>query len=275
MKIKNFDKDNAPFDSSSTSSCIKRVKNTIHKSLRWLISTISAISYEIFIIALCALNYFRNLEKKDLKEPIQAEKIPLLLIHGLYHNSSAWSYFKNELSKQSVGPIFTINLKNPFGSIVEHAKKVQTKIEKIKALTGRNDIVLVGHSMGGLVACQYALELNVNKNTQVKQIITLGSPLEGTYTAYLGIGKSCYEMRRNSPFINQLSKQIKQESNISFLHVASMKDAIILPNSSALLLSKTNGKRKKIFNLSHLSLLYSKKIVKEVFLAYTSLEKTL
>ena len=272
MEINNSDRYKHLLNATTSGqSCMKRVTTIIHRSLRWLVSTISAISYEIFIIALCALNYFRNLEKKDLKEPTQAQKTPLLLIHGLYHNSSAWSFFKKELSKQSVGPIFTINLNNPFGSIVEHAQKVQAKIDQIKALTLRNDIVLVGHSMGGLVACQYAFNPDVNKNTEVKQIITLGTPLEGTYTAYLGFGKSCREMRRNSSFINHLNEQIGQATNIPFLHIASMKDAIILPNSSALLLKNNRAKRIKVFNLSHLSLLYSKKIVKEVFLAYTSL----
>ena len=78
------------------------------------------------------------------------KKWPILLIHGYLNSNLVWLYFGKQLKNRGFGPIYTINLGWPFGSIENYAQKVALKVEKIKEETGKAKVILVGHSMGGL-----------------------------------------------------------------------------------------------------------------------------
>lgn len=207
----------------------------------------------------------RNLINTESHNPsrITNKQRPLLLIHGLYHNSSAWIEFLDRLKSANVGPVFTLNLGNPFGSINAHVKKVKNKVAEIQNLTGRKDIILVGHSMGGIVASKFALD-GATQETLVTDIITMGSPLKGTRVAkYLGWGKSVKEMRQDSNFIKDLNKKIINQSKIYFFHIATETD-LLIPLSSALLLENKNAKHLILPNSSHMSLLFEKKVIDSI-----------
>lgn len=182
---------------------------------------------------------------------------PILLIHGYLHSSLVWFYHGRKLKNNGFGPIYTINLKKPFSSIERHALEVKQQVKIIQEETNRSDLILIGHSMGGLVASYFALNL-AEKNT-VSDVITIGSPLKGTIIANFAIGISAKEMRRNSDFIKNLNKKLLMEENINFYHIASQTDQLIRPYTSALLGNKED--RQYILNgIGHASMLYSKKV---------------
>lgn len=186
---------------------------------------------------------------------------PILLIHGYLHDSSAWTFLKQAWSQSGLGPIYTLNLAHPFLSIRDYGAQVAKKAEKIAQERGRNDLVLIGHSMGGLVASWYASKLA--PPTKELQVITIGSPLHGTHVAAIAIGPNGREMRRGSEFIEELQRGIDRCSQIDFYHIASMADQLILPGSS--------GKRGRdpnqeyiLNDIGHLTLLFSPRVAKKI-----------
>lgn len=187
------------------------------------------------------------------------EKAPLLLIHGYLHDSSAWFFFKRALMKKYLGPIYTLNLLRPFHSIEAHAEYVGKKIEEIQKETKAKKVILVGHSMGGLVAVTYAMRF---KSFMDLHLITLGSPLKGTYLAYIALGKNGKEMRPGSDFLKELEKFL-ENSSLSIDHIGSMTDQIIVPQNSAF----TNhplARSYRIDDLGHMSLLFSSRVVDQI-----------
>ena len=68
-------------------------------------------------------------------------------------------------------------------SNVETAKLLRTKIDQIKVQTKWPRVDIVAHSMGGLVAREYIGTLNGGGN--VDQLITLGTPHDGSPKSYL------------------------------------------------------------------------------------------
>lgn len=218
---------------------------------------------EIFSLLAMIACYPVNLEKSNPKKVGDNRQQPILLIHGLYHNSSAWIEYRSLLKKAGLGPVFTINLGNPFGSITQHAKKVARKVNEIQEITGRKDIFLVGHSMGGIVASKFALD-EATIETQVTDIITIGSPLKGSVAArYIGFGKSVKEMSKGGAYIDELNERINRQDKIKFFHIASETDALV-PLLSALNLENKKAKRLVISNLGHAGLLYSKRIIQPI-----------
>ncbi|KIC76329.1 putative membrane protein [Neochlamydia sp. EPS4] len=244
---------------------LNSMASRLPQSLVSLANYIYSIVCEFF--SLMALNFLRfvNLEKRDPQKGNGQQ--PILLIHGLYSNSGSWAYYRYRFSNEKLGPVFTVHLGKPFDSIETHAEKVRNKVLEIQKVTGRNDITLIGHSMGGIVACVAASKL-AECNLLVTDIITLGSPLKGAFLAAWGIGKAVKEMHPQSAFLANLSKRILNlPSTTHFFHIASKTD-LLVPLSSALFNDTTYTKRLTLSNVGHLSLLFSDSLIEEVINYY-------
>ncbi len=207
-----------------------------------------AIDWELFAIFRAIFTYF----KREKDDPYNGKE-PILFIHGYLHNSSGWLAFRKRLKKLGVNhPFYTIDLGSPFQSIEAYGEKVRKKIEEIKRDTGSKSVILIGHSMGGVVSAFV-------ENESVSHVITLGSPLEGTKLAFIGVGACIKEMKQNHPLIEKLKEKIVQSEG-KYTFFGSSGDFIILPRDSA----NPFGKGIKFSSLGHLFLLYSQKVVGEV-----------
>jgi pimeloyl-ACP methyl ester carboxylesterase len=175
---------------------------------------IKAIALDIFAvipIAGVALFSLKNPRKKD----IDRNQPPILMVHGFLGMSSNWIFHRHRLNKGGVKNIFTIGLGSPFKSIEAYAEIVAKKIHEIKQLTGRDDVILVGHSMGGLVIDAYK-KLYANKNPEDKirilDTITVGTPITGTWIAVIAslFSKCARQMVPSSAFSRQRKMQWKE-----------------------------------------------------------------
>ncbi len=239
------------------------MKGKLLRPITLLAHFIHAVIAEVFSLFMASVCYLINLEKRNPKVAKVTDKRPILLVHGLYHNSSGWWMFKKRLKTAHIGPVFTINLGNPFSSISEHAEKVKKMVAEIQAITKRKDIVLIGHSMGGLVATKFALDL-ATEDTKVTDVITIGTPLKGSKMAkYLGFGKSVKEMHVQSLFIKDLNHSMIEQKKINFFHIASKMD-VLVSLSSALFPENKKAKHLVIPNLGHIGQLYSKSVINPI-----------
>lgn len=209
-------------------------------------------------------NYFIDLEKEDPQTSLD-KSIPILLIHGIFHNSSAWIYLRHRLKGEGFLSVFTINLANPFTHTIEdYGKQIAEKIKRIQEITRKKEIILVGHSMGGVISAYYVA--NLDPNHDVKAIATIGSPLEGTHLAVLGIGLSpCLsQMRYRNPFIQQVRRQLDQIKDIPMLHIATNTDLQVRPVESALRLEAIGADNVLIKGEGHIDLLYSSQVADNI-----------
>jgi len=186
---------------------------------------------------------------------------PILLVNGYLSFGSTWQYIRSELVKNGFGPVYTMNIGSG-QSIERYAADVQQKAKEIQKHTGRNDLILIGHSKGGLVSSFFAAEHAKASGTEVTDIITIGSPLAGTPVAYIGIGKDAHEMRLESEFHRKLRYQISRLHSIRFFHVASETDEIV-PHTSALI-GKVASQQLLLKDTGHLSLVFSSRVADQI-----------
>lgn len=190
-------------------------------------------------------------------------KTPILLIHGYVQNQTDWLWFRHKLKEKNVGPIYSLNLCPPFASITEFAELVKKKVELIRQETKHPNIILIGHSMGGLIASFYSEYLAPPH--EVSAVITLGSPFQGTKLAALGMGQNAVEMAPNSKLLSDLTQKI-EKSSVKYHYIASKIDNLIVPWDSAIpAFSKDRDNNKLILeDHGHLSLLISPKVINQV-----------
>ena len=148
-------------------------------------------------------------------------------------------------------------------SIEDYAKKLYDKIQTISA----EEIILIGHSMGGLVSA-YCAE---NYNVPVKKIITIGTPWEGSPILSKLIGNfwykgaRFYQMLPNSDWLNKLHQQVKK-SKINYYTYGSNLDYIV-PYEYSILDDSiyTNFINKHISYHGHVMLILSGNTWQEIF----------
>jgi len=156
---------------------------------------------------------------------------PILLVHGYLHNASGWYSLIDRLKAENLGPVYSIDLGDgtldgKFWSINKYANQVLRKTEEIAAETGRNDLTVIGHSMGGLVAATYAKLAPPNTVTDV---YTIGTPLYGSPLApVLGNGPNAREMVPGSKFLEEVRQGINETADrIHYRHIGSRADQLI------------------------------------------------
>lgn len=92
-------------------------------------------------------------------------------------------------------------------SISTYADRIKEVVDTAKYYTGKNKVVLIAHSMGGLVAREYLLKYGTQN---VDTLITIGTPNHGIY-GYIQLlcpvhsGSECGEMSAGSSFLANLN----------------------------------------------------------------------
>ena len=89
------------------------------------------IPESLLFICFCVLQLFRKITWQ-WENLFNEGQRPILLIHGYFHYAFIWFYHGKKLQKKGFGPIYTLNLKNPFKSIQKHAVEAQKKVRKIE-----------------------------------------------------------------------------------------------------------------------------------------------
>lgn len=236
---------------------INSIASVFPRRIETLLHWVHAMSFEVLAFALILMMRFFRFSKTFHKPVGNLNGRPILLIHGYCNDGSVWNYMKYRLAKENIGPIYSIDLGYPFHSIRDYAAKVQEKTIDICRETNRTDLVLIGHSMGGLVASLYATE--VARAETVTDVITIGSPLGGTRVAKIGIGPNAKEMECSSELLSQLYKSIANERFARFYHIGTNTDQLVIPAQSALL--KKDPSREFLFeDIGHASMLFSPRV---------------
>jgi triacylglycerol esterase/lipase EstA (alpha/beta hydrolase family) len=137
---------------------------------------------------------------------------PVLLLYGFFSTRRVLDVLERRLRRDGYC-VWSINLGGLFDSfnthgIEESAEKVRDKVERLYARYPLGPLSIIGHSKGGLIGRYYVKRLGGDQ--RVRNLITLGTPHNGTPTAYLGVAtlglfaKSVWQMTPMSPFIRRL-----------------------------------------------------------------------
>jgi len=184
--------------------------------------------------------------------PARAERVPVVLVHGYYANRGYFRPLLSRLESLGIGPIFVPTCDAVVAPLEAFADELGRHIERIVAETGQPRVVLVGHSMGGLIARSYLLRHGTHR---VERLVTLGSPHHGTVLARLGAGTNARQMQRGSAFLERLERdEAKAGSRVPILSIYSRHDNMVFPQAT----SRLEGARiVALSGVGHVALLRS------------------
>ncbi|MCU0990459.1 MAG: alpha/beta fold hydrolase, partial [Xanthomonadales bacterium] len=165
------------------------------ESLRMLVGEYAAF----LLIFVVILPFERLWMGRDRLRPCPR---PLLLVHGYSCSRGVWWLVRLRL--EAAGhTVATVSLAPPYTSIGKLVPQLRERIERVCQATGADRVVLVAHSMGGLVCRSY---LARHGSDRVERLITIASPHSGSELARIGIGQNAREMEPGSRWLKDLGQ---------------------------------------------------------------------
>jgi len=230
----------------------------MHPFSRYLWGTITEVLSFIVIVVFYP---FRS-SKLNLPSKGMEGKPDILCVHGYLHNGTGWGYFRRKLQAAGSGPVNTVYYPSLTQDIPENCLRLKARIELIKAKTGRDVRILIGHSQGGLESLEYALEY-APKDKPI-YIITMGTPLHGTSIASHAYGPSARQMEIGSTYLNNLHERLAKASHIRLLALYSDADFVVQPFDSAKIPELPYAQNENIEALGHMAFLFSKRSIEKI-----------
>ena len=155
--------------------------------------------------------------------------VPVLLLHGVLCNAGVWRRLTRYLASRGVPGIYSLSFGPPLASIELFADQTEAKIDAIRAATGARSVVIVTHSMGGLVARAYLRRYGTDK---VARLITIGAPHHGSVHAWMFPGTSLSQIRPGNPWLAALARE-PLDPALRFVSLWSWHDSMVAPQLSS------------------------------------------
>jgi triacylglycerol esterase/lipase EstA (alpha/beta hydrolase family) len=220
-------------------------------------STLRLYVTEIWTVAASWL--LMVLHRLLIHDPVPAPaQRPVVLIHGVLVNDGVWLSVRRFLAKSGVAPIYTINYGPPLADIEWFAEQLHTRIEEIRAATGAERLVLVAHSMGGLVARAYLRRFGA---TRVAKLITIGAPHHGSMLAWSFPGTCLAQMRPGNAWLADLNRDENGAALAPITSIWSRHDSMVAPQASSVL---GNAENIALVGVAHNALLGDERVMQIV-----------
>ena len=190
--------------------------------------------------------------------------VPILLVHGYVCNRGLWVTFRRTLAAAGLGPVYAITLEPLFGGIDILVSKLDAKIEAICIQSGATEVMIVAHSMGGLLVRAYLAQATA---ARVTKLVTLGSPHQGTRLAQLGLGVNASQMRDQCEWLkcladNEALKAAKRDRKLpTTLSIYTLNDDLVYPPESSVLAWAENV---PVAAIGHMGLVFSASVARRV-----------
>jgi triacylglycerol esterase/lipase EstA (alpha/beta hydrolase family) len=219
-------------------------------SVRLFIGEVLAVAISWPLIALHRL---------VIRDPAPAPaQLPIVLVHGVMVNDGVWFTMRRYLARHAIGAVYTINYGPPYGDIEHFAEQLGAKIESVCAASGATRVLLVCHSMGGLVARAY---LRQRGPARIKRIITIGTPHHGSVFARALIGRCLAQMRPGNAWLAELNRDEAKPPPVPITSIWSRHDSLVAPQASGELACAKNV---AVVGVGHNALLGDRDVMKLV-----------
>jgi len=214
-----------------------------------------------------------------LKHPRSAPNShPILLVHGIVHNRSAFHAVQRKLSELAWVNVYSHNYNTFSGGIFQMVEHLQAKVEMILERTHAQQIDIIAHSLGGIVARTY-MTMGAGRG-KVRHLVTLGTPHQGTNLSFiargLNIGTLAQDLKCGS-YLLELLRHTALPKGSSVTSIYSPFDWTLSPgeNGAAHGLPERAFQNVRLEGVGHARLLFSQECFDAVVQSLVTADKGL
>jgi len=160
--------------------------------------------------------------------------MPIVLVHGVLCNAGVWIPMARKLAAAGLGPIYALSYGPPLHAMHEFVRQLRHRIDSALEATGAAQVVVVTHSMGGLILRAY---LHAFGAAKIARVVTIGAPHHGSGLAHFAPGTCIAQLRPGNPWLRALPLAAAVPPMISLW---SPHDSMVVPQTSSILAGATN-----------------------------------
>lgn len=192
-----------------------------------------------------------------LPETTRGEHPPVILLHGLFQNRSCLFWLQHRLRAAGYRQAISINTP-PWRDIETLTELLAKKVDELRIRLKVDKVMLVGHSMGGMIARNYVQ--NRGGAAYVDRLVTLGSPHHGSKLAPFALSPMGKTLLPDSAFLQQFNSAAWPQEPPA-IAIYTRYDNIVLPADSA----KMPGARSvELDGMGHTALLFHPRALQAV-----------
>lgn len=161
---------------------------------------------------------------------VRAAGTPILLAHGIVDNHTVFALMRRQLLRRGFTRIHTFSYSPLTLDVRSTAQRMAAEVEALCEESGSDQIHIVGHSLGGLIARYYVQRLGGDE--RVHTCVTLGTPHQGTVAARLLPWPLVKQLRPESDLMDELAEPAP-DCRTRFVAFYSDVDQLIVPQRRA------------------------------------------
>lgn len=186
----------------------------------------------------------------------KGDKTPVVVVHGYMQNRVSFIAISRSLNQRGLGPVYGFNYPW-YRSVAHNSVLLGAFIEKLCEATKQERVILVCHSMGGLIAVHYIL--HGNGKQRVQRCVTIASPHAGVLYRGPVIGAPSRDLRKGS----ELVLSIQGALPVPVLSIASTHDNVVHPAAQSSVEAR-GGTDYVIDGPGHLAILFDRRVLDRV-----------
>ncbi len=189
-------------------------------------------------------------------------KPPIILVHGLFQNRSSLYWLGYCLRKAGFANVYSINTP-PWKDLEAVTEILTKKIDETRLVLNLDQVILVGHSMGGIIGRNYVQHRG--GSAKVAHLVTLGSPHQGSKLAPFAISTMGRSLLPDSEFLSHFNTG-PLPTETRFTAIYTRYDNIVLPAQNCRLEGATNI---ELDGMGHTALLFHPRAIQAIIDALT------
>ncbi len=155
--------------------------------------------------------------------------VPVILVHGVLCNAGVFARLARFLATCGVDGVYALSYGPPLASIEIFAGQLARKIDTVLAATGASRVVVISHSMGGLVVRAY---LRKHGAARLARVLTIAAPHHGSVHAWLFPGMALAQLRPGNPWLTELANE-PIDPALRVVSLWSWHDSMVAPQTSS------------------------------------------
>jgi pimeloyl-ACP methyl ester carboxylesterase len=190
----------------------------------------------------------------------------VVLLHGIFCSGAIWKPVAARLADRIGTDVLTPTLPRVIASIDAQTADFSAWLGQIAASHPRRPIVVIAHSLGGLIARRYALQCA--NRSPLAALICIGTPHAGSKLAALSRTRIAQDIRPASPSLAMTSGPSAMPS---LLNIHATHDNLVIPAASSRL---AHARNVAIAGCGHMALVYSPRVFDVIVGAIESVAST-
>lgn len=186
----------------------------------------------------------------------KGDKVPVVVVHGYMQNRVSFIAISRSLRERGLGPVYGFNYPW-YRSVAYNSALLEAFVEQLCAHTKQEQVILVCHSMGGLIAVHYILH-RAGKE-RVLRCVTIASPHLGVLYRGPVIGAPSRDLRKGSELVSSIQGALP----VPVLSIASTHDNVVYPAAQSSLEAR-GGTDFVVDGPGHLSILFDRRVLDRV-----------